>query len=164
VWAERAPTTYPDDANIWVAPFELHQTKASYVSVTGPAMVDFITTPTGAALQLRGGRDGAATTYVNKTYPGTYTPGVWNVYVLGDDIETTATGSVELLHCTSTSPLSQVMSIGGISTLYEGTTAYVEFGIYRAQTGASTTSMDFSGLREYPDRASAIDWAANLCG
>ena len=162
VWAEKLPPSYPGDANVWVSPLESHQTKPSYVSVTGPSPFNMTTSTNGVGLTLRGGRDGSYTTYVNQLYPGSFTAGVWNVYALYIDHEYSG-GAVELWHCAQGGTPAQVMSRSGISTMYEGTTTYIEFGLYRAQTGTSTTSLDVAGLREYADRDAALGWELALC-
>jgi hypothetical protein len=58
--------------------------------------------------------------------------------------------------------MTKLVSMSGIGTMYEETYNYLLFGIYRAQTGTSTTSAYFDAMREFGTSADALNYANSL--
>jgi hypothetical protein len=156
VYAVRVPDDYPGDATPWVAPWEVHQTKASYVTVTGVAPAHMIAKGGSTAnIDVAGGRDGARVLAVNHPVP--FTHGEWNIYAMRYKHDLAPNGAFELYR--NGSPLIQRTGIG---TMYEGTQNYFEWGLYRAQSGTSVTTMYLAGVREYANKSDALAYAASL--
>jgi hypothetical protein len=161
VWAQYTPAGYPGDANVYAAPFEIHQSKADYVSVTGPAPLNIVTGSGGAlSIRVSGGRDGQRIDYIRQTFPAAAGWNVWTVRYLNG---TATSGGFTLWHCTKGTSPASLLDRQGIGTMYDGTVNYPLVGVYRAETGTSTTTLYLAGVREYGDQPSALNWASQLC-
>lgn len=157
------PAGYPADANMWVAPIEMHQTKAPYVTVTGVAPMHLIADSSVFNLDVAGGRDGGRIIGVSQKVATGYAKGVWHVFAFRYLHHPTA-GAFELWYAPAGQQMQKVVGNTGIGTMYDQTRNYPLFGIYRGQSGASTTTVYLSGLREYAKLADALAWANQLCG
>ena len=58
--------------------------------------------------------------------------------------------------------MTKLVSMSGIGTMYEQTYNYMLFGIYRAQTGTSTTTAYFDGMKEFAGSSDALNYANSL--
>lgn len=161
VWAQLLPADFPGDADILVAPFEVHQTKAADVAVTGPAPVNTAANHSGNGefVSVKGGKDGAFTEYIKTTVDTAAPRGVWRVYTCHVALAAAPDGAFGLYLVDQ--PL---VARTGIGVGYEGTTNYPLFGLYRNQVGTSVTRLYLAGVREYSTAAEAFAWARTLAG
>lgn len=165
VWADYVPAGYPGDADMWVAPFETHQTKAPNVAVTGPAPLNITDDGDSIDLHVKGGVDGQGpagwTTKIDTSFPSRR--GVWKAFAVYEKLDPGTGGALELWSCTQGTAPSELFARSGIGTMYRDSTIWPLFGLYRNQTGSSKTVTYTAGLRRYSSRAGALAWAAQLC-
>lgn len=169
VWAQLVPPNYPGDANMWVAPIEVHQSKAPYVTgATGPAPAGIVATGSGFDVHVRGGRDlsGERVDYVRQTVANVYPRDKWLVFVMRYRHDVNPRGIFELLYAVPGEVPRALISKAGIGTMYEQTTNYVLIGAYRDQSGTAVTTYYLAGFREYAyaDLGSALSYAAGIAG
>jgi hypothetical protein len=163
VWAMLLPNGYPGDANIWQTGPEMHQSKAPYVSVTGVAPFHFIAYGTSMHIDVAGGRDGDRTVYVNQSFLNGYAHNTWYIFAMHYKHDLAPNGAFEFYYGKKgDSSMTKLVSMSGIGTMYEETYNYLLFGIYRAQTGTSTTSAYFDAMREFGTSADALNYANSL--
>lgn len=163
VFATLVPPGWPADASMWMCGLNIHQTKASYVSVTGVAPFHTIIHKDHFYVDSFGGRDGQKTTNFQKSFMQNYEQGKWYVWVVRYHHDYT-NGDVEVYCSKVGTPIQLQAETHGKSTLYEGTDNFFEYGNYRKQTGTSSIKSYHAGAREYKNKADAMAWANKLLG
>lgn len=78
----RVPVGWPFDGKVWAAPMEMHQTKAPYVTITGPAPFNMGVGASAIGLRVSGGKDGARVDAVATNVCSGYRQGVKQVSVI----------------------------------------------------------------------------------
>lgn len=163
VWGMLLPNGYPGDANMWQTGPEMHQSKAPYVTVTGVAPFHFIAYANNMHIDVAGGRDGARTVYVNQAFLSGYTHNTWYIFAMHYKHGLVPDGAFDFYYGKKgDSSMTKLVSMSGIGTMYEQTYNYMLFGIYRDQTGTSTTSAYFDAMKEFSDGNDAINYADSL--
>jgi len=163
VWGMLLPNGYPADANMWQTGPEMHQSKATYVTVTGVAPFHFIAYGSNMHIDVAGGRDGARVLYVDQSFLSNYSHNTWYIFAMHYKQGLTPNGAFEFYYAKKgDSAMTKLVSMSGIGTMYEGTYNYMLFGIYRAQTGTSTTSAYFDAMKEFASGTDALNYAKSL--
>jgi hypothetical protein len=160
VWAQWIPDGFPGNIDPLVLPFEYHQTKAPYVSVTGPAPINIAASHSGDGMfvTVKGGRDGAWKEWIKTTVDAGYPRNTWRPYVAHVRLHPT---DGRFGFYVADKALIPETTCG---TMYEETQSYVLFGGYRSQTGTDVLRFKLAGVKEYDDAASAFAWARTLAG
>lgn len=174
VFAVLTPAGFPADANMWVSGFEMHQTDPG--GGTGVAPSHCIFHGTGLSLDCYGGttsasggigNPGRTTTYSNTFTAAKYTTrDKWHVCVVHYKHGIGSNGAYEFFHGLQGTDTS-VASITGLhtgSTIYGSTSNYLLFGIYRSQSGSSTTTIYTAGWKSYSTQSEALSWANTMLG
>lgn len=152
------PVGYPGvpDGDIWVAPFELHHTGS-----TGVAPVHIRAFASSFGVDVQGGDVANRKRTVDQTFLPAYRHGVWTVIVARIK-QDPAAGSFELWAGQRGGTITEIVSKSGIPTMYSGYQTYVEFGLYRAQSGTGPVAIYHSVFAEYADSADALAFAGSL--
>jgi hypothetical protein len=162
-WGMLLPNGYPGDAKMWQTGPEMHQSKAPYVSVTGVAPFHFIAYGTYMHIDVAGGRDGARTVYVDQAFLNNYAHNTWYIFAMHYKHGLTPNGAFEFYYGKKgDTSMTKLVSLSGIGTMYEQTYNYLLFGIYRDQTGTSTTTAYFDALKEFSSGTDALNYANSL--
>jgi hypothetical protein len=163
VWGMLLPNGYPGDANMWQTGPEMHQSKAPYVSVTGVAPFHFIAYATSLHIDVAGGRDGSRVVYIDQNFLNNYAHNTWYIFAMHYKHGLTPNGAFDFYYGKKgDAAMTKLVSMSGIGTMYEQTYNYMLFGIYRAQTGTSTTTAYFDGMKEFAGSSDALNYANSL--
>lgn len=169
--AVRLPKSYPGGANMWVAPFEWHQTSPG--GVTGVAPSHLIFTGSGLDFDVRGGptkqSGGIGNPGAIKTYAAHYPINerdVWHLPVLyykhgaGD-------GAFQLFYAQigrdkELTPLTPLIT--GKYTMFKDLLDYLLFNLYRQDSGNGDTEYYIAGLKEKTKWSDMLSWAHTMLG
>jgi hypothetical protein len=114
-------------------------------------------------IDVAGGRDGARTVYVNQNFLSGYSHNTWYIFAMHYKQGLTPNGAFEFYYAKKgDSAMTKLVSMSGIGTMYEETYNYMLFGIYRAQSGTSTTSVYFDAMKEFASGTDALNYANSL--
>lgn len=169
--AIQLPGNYPGGANMWVAPFELHQTSPG--GVTGVANMHLIFDGSGLSFDVNGGNTPQSGGIGNPGWIRTYSAHwpinernvmhlIWLYYKygLGD-------GEFQLFHAVAGrdkafTPLTPLVT--GKYTAYRDLKFYPEVGIYRQDSGNADTDFYIAGAQEKTDKAAMATWMHTMLG
>lgn len=172
VWAVLTPAGYPLDADMYLTGMEIHQTNPG--GGTGVAPCGFTMYSNGLRVRVWGGSTNASGGIGNPGHANSYdntfaivTRDVWHVLCLRFKHGGGTSGVMELWHG-ETGADSAVSSLTGtisnIATMYGTLNNYELFGLYRNQTGTSTTTIYTAGWKHYSDQSGALAWANTMLG
>lgn len=166
VLAIRLPIGFPAGSNLWISGMDMHQTKASYVSVTGPAPFGMrgFDPASGFEINLAGGKDGARNVTIDHLrFAKGYDPSKWQIIALRYKHDPYH-GAFELQYGQEgDTSLKSIVNIPDGGTSYADTQSYPLFGLYRAAGSTSVIKMHIAGC-EYPIKADALAYATSLLG
>jgi hypothetical protein len=112
---------------------------------------------------VAGGRDGARTVYVDQAFLNNYAHNTWYIFAMHYKHGLTPNGAFEFYYGKKgDTSMTKLVSLSGIGTMYEQTYNYLLFGIYRDQTGTSTTTAYFDALKEFSSGTDALNYANSL--
>lgn len=178
------PSGFPGDANIYIAPFEVHQTDPGGGTGVSPGGV--LMTGSGLEWRVGGGNTpqsggignpGGYRTLPSAQYGSGFWPitarNCWHVFtvrwlhgVKDQNVGGHLGGALGLWHAIAgvDSAMTQLLNIDNVTTMYSGLKDYLLFGIYRNNSGGSTTVIYTAGWREYSTTSEALARTAVMIG
>lgn len=164
-FAVNVPADYPGDGHMY-ANLIMHQTHADYLGTdpTGPAPLNFTINGPSIGVRVSGGKDGAKVDYVSQSVLSGYPRKTWLVFAI-DYLHDYTAGAFGLWYAQAgQGPLRPLIERTGIGTMFEGTRNYPQFGLYRAPSGLSTTTMYMTRIPRFSKIADAVAFANQLAG
>lgn len=170
----QVPGGFPGDANIYITGLEIHQTNPSGGTGVSPGGLIF-GRGQGVELRVAGGptpqsggigNPGRVVSY-DQSFPIT-AQDVWHVFALRwrHGLKGAGGGAVSLWHGQAglDNSMQLLAEVKDVYTMYAGLSNYPLFGLYRNNTGSTTTTVYAAGWMEWADSGDALNFANQMLG